>query len=658
MNTENFRLHGQAASPAELVPLCAGPLWMHFDPSNAMVRRIQYDGREVLRGIYAAVRDRNWETLPGTLRDYRHEIGADSFTIEFESEHRGRDIHFVWRGTIRGDGDGLLRYTFEGEARTTFLRNRIGFCVLHPIRECAGARARQTRTDGTVTECRFPETIEPQIFGQAGFRDLRALSHEVGPGLWAQVGFEGDVFEMEDQRNWTDASYKTYCTPLALPFPVEISAGTRIRQSITLRLTGAAAPTAGTAEQRITESSPPVVITVPAVATSPMPRLGLGVASHDTPLARLEIARLRSLRLSHLRLDLRLSSPDWAADWERALREADSLGTGLELALHLPASGEFDVAEVRRRLRGTSVELARVLALRESEPATTPDTLARVRETVCDLAVPVGAGSDANFCELNREQSLGRAAVAGADFLFWSINPQVHAFDAVSLVETLEAQPHTLMTARAWAGCKPLSISPVTLKPRFNPVATGTPQAMSPDELPPQVDARQLSLFGAAWTLGSLAALAGAGAASATFYETTGWRGVMESATGSHLPRRFPSIPGGVFPVFHVFAALTGFSRMAPVECNASGTLAALCLFDDLGNRRLLLAGLKPKGLVVRVQTGAQTVRIRVLDQTNVAQAMDRPEEFQALPARRLECTDGALTLPLPAHALAIVDLG
>ena len=48
--------------------------------------------------------------------------------------------------------------------------------------------------------------------------------------------FAGDVFEMEDQRNWTDASYKTYCTPLALPFPVEIPEGARISQSVTLTL--------------------------------------------------------------------------------------------------------------------------------------------------------------------------------------------------------------------------------------------------------------------------------------------------------------------------------------------------------------------------------------------------------------------------------------
>jgi hypothetical protein len=30
---------------------------------------------------------------------------------------------------------------------------------------------------------------------------------------------EGDTYETEDQRNWTDASYKTYVRPLPCPGP-------------------------------------------------------------------------------------------------------------------------------------------------------------------------------------------------------------------------------------------------------------------------------------------------------------------------------------------------------------------------------------------------------------------------------------------------------
>ena len=41
---------------------------------------------------------------------------------------------------------------------------------------------------------------------------------------------------MEDQRNWTDASFKTYGTPLKNPSPVEVKAGTKISQTFALTL--------------------------------------------------------------------------------------------------------------------------------------------------------------------------------------------------------------------------------------------------------------------------------------------------------------------------------------------------------------------------------------------------------------------------------------
>lgn len=41
---------------------------------------------------------------------------------------------------------------------------------------------------------------------------------------------------MEDQRNWTDSSFKTYCTPPQLPYPGKVAAGTRISQTVRLTL--------------------------------------------------------------------------------------------------------------------------------------------------------------------------------------------------------------------------------------------------------------------------------------------------------------------------------------------------------------------------------------------------------------------------------------
>src|SRR6187551_2694314 len=124
-----FQIYGLSQAPAELLPLRAGPLTLLYDPANAGLRRIKFGEREVLRGIYAAVRDQNWGTVPGTIAQTSSSVGDDSFCIEFTSEHRQSDIDFVWHGRIAGRADGEIRYDFVGRAHSQFYRNRIGFCV-------------------------------------------------------------------------------------------------------------------------------------------------------------------------------------------------------------------------------------------------------------------------------------------------------------------------------------------------------------------------------------------------------------------------------------------------------------------------------------------------------------------------------------------------
>ena len=58
---------------------------------------------------------------------------------------------------------------------------------------------------------------------------LRAMTHSPMPDVKAEVRFEGDTFETEDHRNWTDASFKTYVRPLALPWPYVLQEGRDIR---------------------------------------------------------------------------------------------------------------------------------------------------------------------------------------------------------------------------------------------------------------------------------------------------------------------------------------------------------------------------------------------------------------------------------------------
>jgi D-apionolactonase len=594
-----------------------------------------------------AVRDRNWGTVAPALSHVRMQVEPDSFHISYQVENRQDDSDFVWQGTITGERDGTIRFEMEGEARSTFLRNRIGFCVLHPVCECAGQPCEVRKTDGKVERGVFPRYISPQ----QPFQEMRAIAHEVATGVRAEVRFEGDIFEMEDQRNWTDASYKTYCTPLAVPYPVEVRKGERISQSVTLTLKGSSAAQAAATPEELG-----LTVWFPPTPPHPLPRIGLGVASHGEALSEQELTRLRALNLAHLRVDLRLSDSGYSQGLRRAAREARALGVTLEVALFLSDDAEREMRSLMELLQTVRPSVVRWLVFRDGEPSTGERwvRVARRHLTGYDARATIGTGSNAYFTELNRS----RPPVEAADLVCFSVNPQVHAFDNASLVETLEAQAGTVESARQFAAGRPLAVTPVTLRPRFNPNATGPEREPGPDELPSPVDARQMSLFGAGWTLGSVKYLAQSEAASVTYYETTGWRGVMETEAGPPRPELFRSEPGAVFPLYHVLADVGEFAGGVCLTSTSSDPLQVECLALRDGERGcLLLASYssEPHEVTIRGVTG--TGRVRRLDETTVRGADRSPEAFRTGAGERVEARDGNLTVRLLPFALARIDL-
>lgn len=620
--------------------LRAGPLSLTYE--NGALRYIRLGRTDVLLMVYAAVRDHNWGTVPGRLSGEQIEAGPDSFRVQFRSEHIQNDVDFVWQGTITGAADGTIVFHFDGAARSTFRRNRIGFCVLHPM-SCAGQPCAVLTVDGQRSAGQFPLHIAPH----QPFKNLRAIAHPVVPGVIAEVLMEGDTFEMEDQRNWTDASYKTYCTPLELPFPVTVEQGTTVVQTITLRLTGAALAA---------ESAPaPLAFTVSREAAGPLPPLGLGAASHGQPLRARELDRLKSLNLSHLRVDLRLSAPGWEAALRRAAAEAAGIGAQLEVAAHVSAEAAAELAALRALADELGAPVARWIVFHVGEKSTSAAWARLGREHLSAYrgGTPVGAGTDAFFTELNRQ----RPPADDVDCVVYSINPQVHAFDNASLVETLAAQAVTVTSAQQFSGGKPVIVTPVTFKMRWNPNATGPEPETPPGELPPQVDARQASLFGAGWTVGSVRYLAEGGAAALTYYETTGWRGVMETEDGPAVPAKFPSFPGGVYPLYHVFADLGEFAGGAALAVMASAPLTA----DGIavrknGRLRVLLANFTPRPQTVTVRGLAGPVTIKTLDETSVEQAMRDPEAWRAAPGQEARPASDGLPVTLLPYAVVRID--
>ncbi|MBX3014086.1 MAG: hypothetical protein KF832_21375 [Caldilineaceae bacterium] len=650
------RYYGKATSLPEQIPLRAGPLTMIYE--NGDLRYIKLGEQEIVRRLYVAVRDRNWGTAANVLRNVQMDIAEDSFRIRYECTNQILDIDFVWQGELRGDANGVITCTLDGKAHTTFLRNRIGFCLLHPS-TIAGANAQIEHVDGTSEESRFPVHIAPQhvINGEikpvAPFQEMQAVAHEIVPGVWAEVRFQGEIFELEDQRNWTDASYKTYGTPLRLPFPAEVKAGASIQQTVTITLLNrdwtAAQEPASTGQRK------PIQLTVGHKRT-PLPKIGLGVASHGQPLQPQEVEQLRALHLSHLRVDLRLHEATYAADLQRATTEARALGVALEIALHVTDQAASELQALAALVNAIKPPVATWLVFHTKEKATTAPWIALARETLTTYApnVPIGAGTNLYFTELNRS----RPPLAAVDVVAYSINPQVHAFDNASLVETLAAQATTVTSARQFCGERPLRVSPITLQPRFNPNATGPEPEPAAGELPPQVDPRQLSLFGAGWTLGSIKYLAETGeVASLTYYETTGWRGVMETQAGSALPEKFPAQPGAHFPLYYLLAAVGEFAGGVVVASSSSEPLQVeALLLEKAGRSRLLCANFTGQPQTVVVPLGVGQGQLRLLDEANVEAAMATPSAYPSQAPKALASTGDKLTFSLPPFAMACVD--
>jgi hypothetical protein len=151
--------------------------------------------------------------------------------------------------------------------------------------------------------------------------------------------------------------------------------------------------------------------------------------------------------------------------------------------------------------------------------------------------------------------------------------------------------------------------------------------------------------------------LAESGVPSVTYYETSGWRGVMESEEGSSATERFRSIPGGVYPLYHVLADVGELAGAEVLPATSSDTLALDGLALRGGGRtRVLLANLSPRQQRVRVRGLAPRVTLRVLDETNAERAMRDPERFRAEPGEPRESRAGELELELRPYAVARLD--
>jgi hypothetical protein len=569
------------------IPVRAGPLTAEIDGTS--VRRIRLGSVVVVDHIYVAVRDEQWNTIPGIVTGLEVDQSPRGFEVRFECRHTHGDMDFGWMGRLAGTRDGSISCTMDGTSLTSFRFCRIGFNVQLGAAAYAGRRF-QAWSDGEPRDGLLPVLVGPQALRDGSLRGLTdpfdRLSVDLGDGLGAMFAFSGDDFEIEDQRNFGESSFKVYSTPLASPWPFDSDDGDVLRQSLLLTVEG---PTAA-ARRRSPDS---VRIGIGPRLEMRMPRIGFGWAPAHGPLSEREVTSIRATRPSHLRVDVSPISEEAPELLRRASADAVTLGAGLEIALHVDEDASIATPLLRELLEPIRGLIDVVLVFTPSRGAydvgSNLSAVASVRQELETAlpGVPIGGGSNAFFASVNRTPPRPQIGV-----LAFPISPTVHLRDDAAIFEGLTHLGDAISTAASAIGDVPVRVTPITIATRNGPYPGGPP---GPSDLPASVDGRQSSLIGAAWTVGAIAALAQAGADALTFYELVGWKGVIERDGGSPRPDRFSSVAGGVYPMWHVFATTARFAGADVVTTVSSDAWRAVAL-SVIGQdgHRVLVANASP----------------------------------------------------------------
>ncbi|MDX6579176.1 MAG: D-apionolactonase, partial [Gaiellales bacterium] len=295
--TRSQLLTGRHSEPRATVPLHAGDVTALLDGPD--LRGVRLHGRELAQRIYVAVRDESWGTVPGVLEGLRVEQEDDAFLVEFTSRHRQGAIDFEWKARFSGDSDGTISCSMDGVAHSAFRYAKIGFNVHHPLLESVGRRFRAATPDGPL-EGAIERQIEPQrvVDGTltAMFAPYSELALEYGPGQEVVFSFAGDLFELQDHRNWSDGNFKSYGTPLSVPWPMDAEPGQRIRQRVMLRPEGVVGAGGG---------GNPITLRLGSPSGRHLPAIGLVRAPGD-PLDEREAALIGLAHPRHLRVAARL----------------------------------------------------------------------------------------------------------------------------------------------------------------------------------------------------------------------------------------------------------------------------------------------------------------------------------------------------------------
>jgi hypothetical protein len=369
----------------------------------------------LIRRLFVTVRDERWhEVAP---EEWFSEFDVLSQTVSISARHVSDLVDFAWQGTLRMAADAReLTFEFTGKVLRDMNVCRLGLVILHPVEWMIGADiyAEDTKLEPAV---HLSNAIAPQpiVDGLPAamtepFSRLRVENAGLGK---LEFRFEGDSFELEDQRNWGDASFKTYCTPLRLGFPRSVVSGRSISHRVQVNFDPSA--TYGSPRRARLNSQAPQI-------HGQFPKIGRQWLHPDTKCDE------AAPRWSHVQF--RIAEYDSLAELTKFLVLIPS-STGLEVAIE-PQQDPAALRAILSRLSEHKQRIQRLLVF------------GSVTKEFRTFDAPVLAATHGYFVEFNRDTPLADS-LSGIAF---PLTATVHSNDPDTVVDNVAAIRDIANTAR------------------------------------------------------------------------------------------------------------------------------------------------------------------------------------------------------------------
>ena len=471
---------------------------LSFTIEALSIKNICVEDTEILHEVAFLVRDADWGTIYPRNVSIKN-LAPEKQELIISAVYENQDARLTV-SVLVGYNERSFSVSATADSEGNFETNRTGFTVLHPL-SVSGCPVIVKKIDGEVVQSSFPELIDPW----QPFKDFKSIIHEA-EGYRVACEFIGDTFEMEDQRQWGDASFKTYNRPLAEPWPYVILSGESVHQSVSVNW-----------KTCDFQKSP----SLPAIEEYLFPEMALVLDANDADTVRNDQTDLLKVNPQRLlcHIDCELGGLETQISRFAALKS--TLGQfiyDVELICKFDRDPREELKHINDLFIFNKFCPDSILVCPSVDRQSTPPgsvwpecpPLEEIYRTASEVFSNsyLGGGMVSFFPELNRK----RPPLDHIRFVSHGLCPIIHAADDVSVMRTLDTIPYIIQTARSFIKDRDYRIGPSTIAMRQNPYGSKTfANPLNQRICMTHDDPRHTAWFGAAYLVGLAARLASSG---------------------------------------------------------------------------------------------------------------------------------------------------